>query len=125
VTFGEWFGMEPTPEDPNPTVVVNLRRDEYDVYVGRPGKGMSGYFGNPVRRGSPCPECEALHQTRGSTLDCFEAYARRRIERDPEYRSRVLALWGKRLGCFCKPSRCHGDTLRDLAHELHEASAVG
>ena len=31
------------------TTVVNLRREAYDVYIGRPGKGLSGPFGNPYR----------------------------------------------------------------------------
>lgn len=120
MNFGELFGLpsEPYIDDSNPTVVVNLRHEPYDVYIGRSGHGFDGYFGNPVRRDEPCPVCGGVHRTAGTTIDCFEVYARRRIEADPEYRARVVALWGKKLGCFCKPQRCHGDVLRQIAHEL-------
>ena len=123
MNFDELFGLAPAePEvDPNPTVVVNLRREPYDVYIGRAGHGLCGYFGNPIHRDERCLECGETHRTKGTTVDCFEVYARRRIDSDPHYRARVASLWGKRLGCFCKPvSRCHGDVLRQLAHELHE-----
>ena len=123
--FEEMFGVVGPPPDPNPTLVVNLRRDPYDVYIGRAGHGLEGYFGNPIRRDEPCPECGTVHRTKGATLDCFELYARRRINEDPEYRVRVRALWGRRLGCFCKPtSRCHGDVLREITHELHEEESA-
>jgi hypothetical protein len=79
------------------TRIVNLRREPYDVYVGRGGRGMDGYFGNPFR---------GLH--------ALQLYRRRfydRIQSDPEFRRRVLALRGKTLGCFCKPRACHGDII--------------
>lgn len=86
------------------TRVVNLRTDDYDVYIGRAGHGHDGYFGNPIRRGPDEP--------RGSTLVKYEAYFLKRVEADDEFRRRVLALKGKRLGCFCKPKRaCHGDII--------------
>lgn len=110
---------EPQPEDPNPTRVVNLRREPHEVYIGRAGHGHDGYFGNPVQLGVGCPVCSDVHLSGGTTLDCFEVYARERLERDPEYRRRVAGLWGKVLGCFCKPQFCHGDVLRELAYELH------
>ena len=31
------------------TRVVNIRKEAYDVYIGRAGKGQDGYFGNPFR----------------------------------------------------------------------------
>lgn len=118
MSFEELLG-ESQHEPDNPTRVVNIRREPYDVYIGRAGKGQSGYFGNPIRRDDLCPVCSETHRTGGSTLPCFETYARRRIERDPEYKERVRALYGKTLGCFCKPvSACHGDILAALAMEL-------
>lgn len=33
------------------TKVVNIRKDDYDVYIGRAGKGEVGYYGNPFRIG--------------------------------------------------------------------------
>jgi hypothetical protein len=88
-----------------PTTVVNLRRAPFDVYIGRAGKGLSGYFGNPFRL--------AGEEQRGATIDRFRAYFLSRIESDPEFRARVLDLRGKRLGCFCKPAACHGDVIAE------------
>ena len=73
------------------TTVVNIRKHAYDVYMGRAGHGHDGYFGNPIRRVG----------ARGSTLDAFRDYFYERLDADEEFKSRVLALRGKRLGCFC------------------------
>lgn len=100
------------------TRVVNLRdKVPFDVYIGRPGKGVEGYFGNPCRVGIQCPECGFVHTVSGGTLACFEQYARRRMEHDQEYHTAVKNLKGKTLGCFCKPRPCHGDILAKLAEE--------
>lgn len=103
--------------------VINVRiysGDDY-VYVGRAGQGHDGYFGSPIRLKEACPVCARTHWDRGSTLPCFEKYARFRIEKDAEYRKRVKALYGSKLGCFCWPSRdCHAYVLAALAAELNE-----
>lgn len=98
--------------------VVNLTRGErYDVYVGRAGKGQEGYFGNPCTPLKVCPVCEEVHGSRSAAIECFEVYARKRAEEDPEWRSRVAALHGQILGCFCAPRACHGEVLAKLALE--------
>lgn len=88
------------------------------VYVGRPGNGQSGYFGNPVVPGRVCPICRQVHARPEDTLGCFAVYARRRVETDPTYRRRIADLRGKTLVCFCAPRPCHGDVLAALADEL-------
>lgn len=93
------------------TKVVNLRKEPYDVYIGRAGKGKDGYFGNPCAIGKKCPVCGEIHKTGGSTLDCFKRYFYSRILTDSEFSKRVGQLRGKTLGCFCKPNRCHGDVI--------------
>lgn len=94
------------------TRVVNMRRGElYDVYIGRPGRGMAGTFGNPYPAGKTCNRCGQLHVDGDSTLSCFEAYFLDRVNRDRAFRLQALHLRGKVLGCFCKPSRCHGDVI--------------
>jgi hypothetical protein len=88
------------------TRVVNCLHDDYDVYIGRAGKGHDGYHGNPFRRGPDDPP--------GSTLPKFKEYFLKRVEEDVEFRRRTLELKGKRLGCFCKPKRlrfCHGSVI--------------
>lgn len=88
------------------TTVVNLRFERYDVYIGRPGKGKDGYFGNPFALAR-----QADAAARDEVMARYEEYFRERVARDEEFRTRVLALRGKRLGCFCKPGRCHGDVI--------------
>jgi hypothetical protein len=96
---------------PRQTTVVNLRHEAYDVYIGRAGHGQSGYFGNPFRVGDVCARCGQLHTIGAATIDCFRGYFLERVERDEAFRKKVLGLKGKRLGCFCKPSPCHGDVI--------------
>jgi hypothetical protein len=100
------------------TTIVNLYKSKYDVYIGRRGKGNDGYFGNPVIIGRKCPVCSKIHDDGGATLPCYEQYVRSRINTDPEFRSRVKALKGKTLGCFCKPKPCHGDILKKIIYDL-------
>ena len=96
------------------TRVVNLRKEPFDVYIGRPGKGLDGYFGNPVVVHEECPVCGSIHSSRGETLPCFASYAFERVQVDDEFRQRLIELRGKTLGCFCKPAACHGDVMVDL-----------
>ena len=93
------------PGAPVLTTVVNLLADPYDVYIGRPGRGRDGSFGNPFRIGP--------HGSRAQVLERFQQYFRHRLATDPAFRHRVEALRGKRLGCFCKPLACHGDIIAD------------
>jgi hypothetical protein len=71
------------------TTIVNLKIEEYDIYIGRPS-----IFGNPYRSGSRDENC-----------NFYESYFQSRIQNDPNFKRQVLALKGKRLGC------CHGDTI--------------
>lgn len=99
--------------------VVNIKTSTAEfVYVGRPGHGYAGYFGNPIENGTICTVCGAFHTFPGDTIDCFEVYARRRIETDPVYKERLKDLHEMTLGCFCWPKRCHADILLKLAAEL-------
>jgi len=102
------------------TRVVNIRKETFDVYIGRAGHGVDGPFGNPIRIKKMCPVCLGSHTSGGGTLGCFEEWARARMVVDPDYREAVRNLWGKRLGCFCKnPNKCHGSILLKLTEELH------
>lgn len=102
------------------TSVVNLYKEQYDVYIGRSGKGRDGYFGNPIRVDEVCDVCGDVHHSSGETLHCFEAYFNDRIMNDDAFKLRVIELRGKRLGCFCKPKKCHGDIIvRYLDTENH------
>lgn len=81
--------------------VVNLLKEDYDIYIGRAGKGQSGYFGNPYRVDQD--------GTREEVIALFKEHFEWRIAHDSTYHQRVHSLQGKVLGCFCKPDSCHGD----------------
>lgn len=89
------------------TTVVNLNKDQYDVYIGRAGQGLDGFFGNPFRE---LPRSESIQK--------FKEYFFHRIADDPAFRQAVHKLKGKRLGCFCSPKPCHGDIIADYLNNL-------
>jgi hypothetical protein len=96
------------------TTVVNLRKSPFDVYLGRPGNGRDGCFGNPFMIGRD--------GTREEVIQKYRRYFEHRLAVDPEFRERVLDLRGKRPGCFCKPDRCHGDVIAEWLDSLEESS---
>ena len=98
------------------TKVVHLRKEKYDVYIGRAGHGHDGYFGNQHPVGF-CKLCNTVHK-RGEAVTAFETDFYERIRTDDEYRERIQALKGKTLGCFCKPASCHGDVIAEYLNDL-------
>jgi hypothetical protein len=74
------------------TTVVNMHTTTCDVAIDR-----SSVFGNPFKAG-----------TREEKIALYRKYFWNRVERDPDFRSAVLELRGKRLGCWCSPKPCHG-----------------
>lgn len=99
----------------NPTTVVNLRKTEFDVYIGRSGHGQDGIFGNPH---------SVEKHGREQCISLFHEYFHARIKNDPEFRYRVHQLRGKRLGCFCKPKKCHGDIIAEYLNQLPENTSI-
>ena len=95
------------------TSVVNLRREAFDIYIGRAGKDQDGYFGNPFSGG-----------TREENIEMFEAYFHIRLAEDEEFKRRVHLLTGKKLGCFCKPKACHGDVIVAYLEQHQERTAI-
>lgn len=111
------------PEYNGPTTVVNLNNNEdYDVYIGRAGQGLDGYFGNPIVRGKQCCVCGEKHFDNKSIVACYRKRFYRMIEEDEAFAERISHLKGKRLGCFCKPDYCHGDV---IAEYLESPEDVG
>lgn len=105
------------------TTVVNLNKDSYDVYIGRGREkpanmltegikpGEEGWLGNPHPIGW-CAICKENH-TRTECIEKFKIDFYKKIDSDPVFRKAVLALKGKRLGCYCKPKACHGDLIKE------------
>lgn len=96
------------------TRVVNLHHGfpPGAIYIGRPGKGHDGYFGNPIPLGT------GDAYDRGKVLFQYGRYLEERIANDPIFRARVKSLSGKTLVCFCIPKLCHGMILARYADDL-------
>lgn len=85
------------------TTVINLRHHTCDIVCDR-----SSPFGNPYEIGRD--------GTRDDVCNKYAILFKKRLQ-DPDFRARVLALKGKRLGCWCKPNRCHVDTIKKFLDE--------
>ncbi len=91
------------------TRVVNLYKEPYDEYIGRPRKGETSIWHNPFIVG--------VHGERGECVKLYETYIRDKLESGEIPLKELKKLKGKRLGCFCKPQDCHGDVLVKLIKE--------
>lgn len=103
------------------TTVVNLYKEPYDVYIGRAGKGKDGYFGNPYNLNHVAQAFPDLKgdEIREKSIELFRDYFITRIQSDPIFKLRVeTELKDKRLGCFCKPKKCHGDIYAEYLNSL-------
>lgn len=82
------------------TRVVNLRKEKYDVYIGRPSK-----WGNPYVIGPDGGRETVINKYRDWILS------------QPALMADLKTLKGKRLGCYCAPKPCHGDVLVELVNK--------
>lgn len=80
--------------------VVHCKKEEYDVYIGRPSK-----WGNPYQIG--------VHGTREEVIQKY----REMILGNEKLLAALPELRGKVLGCWCSPLACHGDVLVELVDE--------
>ena len=83
------------------TRVVNIKHDDYDVFIGRPS-----LWGNPFKIG--------IHGDRNEVIEKF----RELIKSQPYLiEAAKEMLKGKTLGCHCKPLPCHGDVWCEILNE--------
>lgn len=82
-----------------PTKVVHCKKENYDVYIGRPSK-----WGNPFSIG---PDGD-----RTEVIDKYKEHLRSNPDLIEDARNE---LKGKTLGCWCAPNLCHGDILAFVA----------
>lgn len=82
-------------------LVVHCKKSRYDVYIGRPSK-----WGNPFVIGRD--------GSRSTVISKYEAWLRSKPDLINSVKSE---LKDKILGCWCKPSDCHGDILAGIANE--------
>jgi hypothetical protein len=90
--------------------VVNLRHEAYDIYMGRPGKGQAGLFGNKFIIGKD--------GKRGECVGLFEDWFGSNEPDAVAYRKLVdqTIKPNDRLGCFCKPAACHADIVAEYVN---------
>jgi hypothetical protein len=108
---------------PFSTAIVNLYNEGYDVYVGSPRDGLDprevqpgdyGFLGNPFA--DMADSDEAIAAYRDYFLD--------RVRNDRRFRLAVLAIRGKRLGCFCEEGeRCHAEAIAEWLEGQRKAHA--
>lgn len=83
------------------------RARKLSVYIGRPSKWGNPYpLVNEARRDQVCDEYEIYIATRLINADIV----------DEDFRE----FDGKNMLCYCKPKRCHGDTLLLLYNMNHQ-----
>jgi hypothetical protein len=87
------------------TIVVNVKKELYDVYCGRPT-----IYRNPYRIG--------VDGDRETVIKKFEVRFHNKMKNDPAYRKAILGLRGKRIGCFCYPLPCHLDIIANFLNSL-------
>ena len=80
------------------TKIVNVKKEKFDVYVGRPS-----VFGNPYTLG--------IDGNRETVIKYYKEYFYEKIKSNAIFKAKVEELKGKILGCFCKPLACHGDII--------------
>ena len=86
--------------------VVNIKHDDYDVYIGRGiGRGVKRGFtwGNPFVLGKD--------GNRKQVIVMYEDHLITELLCGDKTQEQLKELNGKRLGCYCAPKECHGDIL--------------
>lgn len=94
--------------------VINLKQEcDFDVYIGRPSK-----WGNPyTHRDNGNVLAKYVVNSRDEAIDAYYEYITR--GEGKHLLDDLGELRGKRLGCWCKPERCHGDVLAELVLEKY------
>ena len=91
------------------TRVVNLRKEPYDIYIGR-----GSPFGNPFTHKKDGTKASIVVDSREEAIDLYAMWLVGDVEipgAEPPTKDEIMSLKGKTLGCFCKPKSCHGDVL--------------
>lgn len=84
------------------TTVVNRHYEEYDVYIGR-----GSVWGNPYSHKSGT-KAAFKTDTVEQAIEGYKHHLWNQIRSGEITISQLVALDGKRLGCYCAPRPCHG-----------------
>jgi hypothetical protein len=97
------------------TTVVNKRQQKYDIYIGRGSK-----WGNPYTHIKGKTKAEFIVGSRDESIEKYSEWVRKQ----PHLMAALHELKGKRLGCYCRPHRCHGDILVELIEEMDRLEEI-
>lgn len=93
--------------------VVNINKYEGDdyIYIGRPS-----LFGNPyTSKDSKIAEYKV--DSKKEAIACYKEYILENINILDELIRQLKEKGYNKIGCFCKPSGCHGDVLKELIEQ--------
>ena len=100
--------------DSGATVVANMRKGAHSNLIAyAKSKGLFERIDRQTKWGNPY----AIGRG-GDRDEVCDRFASERLHQIVRF---IPELKGKVLGCWCKPMRCHGDTIADLANELQKA----
>lgn len=79
---------------------------------------LSRYIGRPTKWGNPYPLKK--EKDRDKVCDLYEVHIATRLINGEIVDEDFREFDGKNMLCFCKPKRCHGDTILMLYYMKHE-----
>lgn len=92
--------------------VVNIKTDEYEVYIGRNPVYGDPKWGNPFEIGKD--------GTRKEVIALYKLW----LWHQPDLVKSMMSLDDKVLGCHCKPKSCHGDVIVEVIQALKNAEKI-
>jgi hypothetical protein len=93
--------------------VVHCKKENYDVYIGRPSK-----WGNPFSH-KPGTKALWIRPTREEAISAYREWLLT-SEKGQQLLRDLHELKGKTLGCWCKPQSCHGDVLIEILNKQED-----
>lgn len=97
--------------------VVNRRRGDRGVYIGRPSP-----LGNPFRIERDC--------SRDKVILLYRVWLKQQILTNPKTKAELTRLYNialqseeLRLACWCAPAACHGNVIREVLFAYHETQS--
>ncbi len=92
------------------TIVINRKRYKGNDYI---------YIGRGTPFGNPNSHLDGF-SSREESISAYEYDFYNKIKRDIIFKIQVLSLYGKKLGCSCKPQACHGDVIKKYLDEIDD-----
>lgn len=100
-----------------PTRVVNVKNEKCDVRIHRKRNGSIPEPPEECCLGNPFHLHDVNNdEERQKVIRQYRDYFYLRLN-EPNFKSYVLSLKGKSLGCFCAPKPCHGDIIKEFLDE--------